>query len=157
MLRGGYRGELGIVHIVQQRGKKDRLPVSAFFPLELIGTPYDKVVEFSDRYASDGLIWFLECCDLGPLDLRRAMWHMKQAGWFDKANGFIIGRSLRYGEEMMGVDMYNAVVDTLSDLNIPILMDADVGHHPPMLPLICGSYATVVTVGNGYSVTMELK
>ncbi len=125
--------------------------------VQLIGTPYDKVVEFSDRYASDGLIWFLECCDLGPLDLRRAMWHMKQAGWFDKANGFIIGRSLRYGEEMMGVDMYNAVVDTLSDLNVPILMDADVGHHPPMLPLICGSYATVVTVGNGYSVTMELK
>lgn len=125
--------------------------------VHLVGTKYDKVREFSDRYCEDGLIWFLECCDLGPLDLRRAMWQLRQAGWFNNSNGFIIGRSLRYGEEMMGVDMYNAVVDIISDLGKPILMDADVGHHPPMLPLICGSYATVVTSGNDYSLTMELK
>ena len=49
------------------------------------------------------------------------------------------------------------LVDIISDLVKPILMDADVGHHPPMLPLICGSYATVVTSGNDYSLTMELK
>ncbi len=125
--------------------------------VNLVGTKYDKVKEFSDRYSEDGLIWFLECCDLGPLDLRRAMWQLRQAGWFDKAAGFIIGRSLRYGEEMMGVDMYSAVVDITSDLDKPILMDADVGHHPPMLPLICGSYATVTTMGNSYKVMMELR
>ncbi len=125
--------------------------------VHLVGTKYDKVMEFSDRYCEDGLIWFLECCDLGPLDLRRAMWQLRQAGWFNNSNGFIIGRSLRYGEEMMGVDMYNAVVDIISDLGKPILMDADVGHHPPMLPLICGSYASVATIAGNYSVTMELR
>ncbi len=125
--------------------------------INLIGTPYDKVNEFNNKYKDDGIIWFLECCDLSPLDLRRAMWHMKTAGWFKNVNGFIIGRPCRYGEEMMGVDMYNAVVDIISDLDVPILMDADVGHHPPMLPVICGSFATVSTRGNSYSLKMELK
>ena len=125
--------------------------------VHLIGTPYDKVKEFNDRYASDGIIWFLETCDLGPLDLRRAMWHMKQAGWFDKAKGFIIGRPLKYGDEMMGVDMYCAVVDIISDLRVPVLMDADIGHHPPMLPIICGSYANVATKCNDYTIEMQLK
>lgn len=125
--------------------------------VHLIGTPYDKVKEFNDRYSSDGIIWFLETCDLNPLDLRRAMWHMKQAGWFDKVKGFMIGRPLKYEEEIMGVDMYNAVTDIVSNLNVPILMDADIGHHPPMLPIICGSYATITTKGNDYSVRMQLK
>ena len=28
------------------------------------GTPYDKVNEFNEKYQEDGIIWFLESCDL---------------------------------------------------------------------------------------------
>ncbi len=122
----------------------------------LIGTPYDKVSEFADRYASDGIIWFLEACDLNPMEIRRVMWHMKTAGWFSNVSGFIIGRTGRYGEEMMGLDNYHAVVDIISECGVPILLDADIGHHPPMMPIICGSIATVRTVGNSYSIEMRL-
>ena len=122
----------------------------------LIGTKYDKVSDFSEKYTSEGILWFLEACDLGPMDVRRTIWHMRQAGWFDNAKGFLIGRPYRYAEEMMGVDMYNAVVDIISDLDLPIILDADVGHHPPMLPLICGSMASIATNGNDYSVSMRL-
>ena len=124
--------------------------------VHLIGTKYDKVKQFNEKYSSDGILWFLESCDLGPLDLRRAIWHMKEAGWFESASGFIIGRPLRYREEMMGVDMYGAVVDIISDFGLPILMDADIGHHPPMLPVVCGSLATVTVTGNNYKIDMKL-
>ncbi len=125
--------------------------------INLIGTKYDKVADFNNRYSEDGVIWFLESCDLGPIDLRRAMWHLRQAGWFDNAKGFIIGRPLKYGDVAMGVDMYGAVADIISDMNLPILMDADIGHHPPMIPVICGSYATVTTKGRDYTIEMQFK
>ena len=102
-----------------------------------------KTKEFVEKYKDDGILWFLESCDLTPLDMRRAFWQLREAGWFEHASGFLIGRPLHFGEEMMGVDQYNAVTDVLRDLNLPILMDLDIGHLPPMMPIICGSTATV--------------
>ena len=32
--------------------------------VNLTGTSFDKVKEFNERYAADGIIWFLESCDL---------------------------------------------------------------------------------------------
>ncbi len=125
--------------------------------VQLIGTPYDKVGEFVDRYADDGIIWFLESCDLGPMDVRRAIWHMRQAGWFKNIRGMVIGRPYRYGDSFGELNMYRAVVDIMSDLAIPIVMDADIGHHPPMLPVICGSFSEIETVGEKYTLTMHLR
>jgi len=123
----------------------------------LVGTKYDKVSKFNDKYASDGVIWFLEACDLNVFSIRRTMWQLKNAGWFEKCSGFIIGRPLIFGEEMFGLNQYKAVVDIISEFEVPVLMDADIGHHPPMIPLICGSMAEVVTKGNNYSITMSLE
>ena len=36
-------------------------------------------------------------------------------------------------------------------------MDLDIGHIPPAMPLISGSYATVTSVGNDIEVEMKLK
>lgn len=123
----------------------------------LVGTRFDKVAEFNDRYGDDGIIWFLEACDLNVFSIRRAMWQLKNAGWFDKCSGFIIGRPLIFGQDMFGLDQYTAVVDIISDYKVPILMDADIGHHPPMIPLICGSVAVVTTRDNNYTISMELR
>lgn len=123
----------------------------------LVGTRFDKVDEFNKKYADDGVLWFLEACDLGPLDIRRALWHMKSAGWFDKATGFLIGRPMHYGESMMGVDQYNAVTETLMELNVPILMDLDIGHLPPMMPIVCGAYADVMCLQNDLTIVYDLK
>ncbi len=123
----------------------------------LVGTKYDKVDEFNSRYGDDGIIWFLEACDLNVFSIRRAMWQLKNAGWFDSCSGFIIGRPLIFGEEMFGLDQYKAVVDIIAEYNVPILMDADIGHHPPMIPLITGAKAYVSASGNEYSIKMELN
>lgn len=109
----------------------------------LIGTPYDKVSEFIEKYKEDGIIWFLEACDFEPPMLRLAILHMKRAGWFKNAKGFIFGRSLRMDASFLGIDMYNAITGALDDLGLPIIMDADFGHLKPQIPIICGSYAKI--------------
>lgn len=123
----------------------------------LVGTRFDKVKDFNARYGDDGIIWFLESCDLNVFDIRRALWHMYQAGWFEKARGFLIGRPLCFGSEMMGLDQYAAVVDVLGRLNVPILMDLDIGHLQPQMPLISGAMADVTAKGQALSVNMRLE
>ncbi|MBR3811424.1 MAG: LD-carboxypeptidase [Agathobacter sp.] len=107
------------------------------------GTNFDKVKEFNEKYKEDGIIWFLESCDLNIMSIRRAIWQMKQAGWFEHVKGFLIGRPLCFGEEAFGIDQYQAVTDLLSQYNVPILMDLDIGHLPPMMPMVCGATAKI--------------
>lgn len=118
----------------------------------LLGTEYDKVKEFNERYQQDGIIWFLEACELNVMSIRRAIWQMKHAGWFSHVKGFLIGRPLCHGSEMFGIDQYRAVTDLLSEYGVPIVMDLDIGHFPPMMPLICGSTAKVSAKGNGIQI-----
>ena len=116
---------------------------------------FDYVNQFNEKYKEDGIIWFLECCDLNVMGIRRAMWQMKNAGWFQHVKGFLIGRPCCIGEEMMGLDHYHAVTDILKDFEVPIIMDMDIGHRPPMMPLVCGSMAEVCVKGN--DVTIDMK
>ena len=58
--------------------------------VNLLGTKYDKTVEFIETYKKDGIIWFLESCDLNVMSIRRAMWQMEHAGWFQYSKGFLI-------------------------------------------------------------------
>lgn len=125
--------------------------------VHLIGTTYDKVAEFADRYQEDGIIWFLEACELNPMAIRRAVWQMQHAGWFLHVKGFLIGRPGVFGQELMGLDQYRAVTDLLAEYDVPVIMDADIGHLPPAMPLVSGSYATVCVSGNDIEIQMEME
>ncbi len=126
--------------------------------VNLLGTGYDRVTDFVDRYQDDGILWFLEACDLNLMGIRRAMWQMEHAGWFKHCSGFLIGRP-RVGmdAEEFGIDEYLAVTEMLAKYHVPILMDADIGHIAPMMPLICGSMGRVVSDGKTYRVEMSLR
>jgi muramoyltetrapeptide carboxypeptidase len=122
----------------------------------LTGTELDQTQQFLNRYGA--VIWVLEACDLGPLQIRRAVWHLSEAGWFDTAAGFVIGRPFAaYGQEVMGVNQYNAVTDMVKQYHVPVIMDADVGHIHPTMPLLMGSMAEVNAVGNDIQIHMERK
>lgn len=125
--------------------------------VNILGTRFDKTAEFIERYQEDGIVWFLEACDLNVFSIRRAMWQMEQAGWFEHVKGFLIGRPLLYGQEMMGLDAYDAVLKVAGSKGVPVIMDVDLGHLPPMMPLIVGSMAEIDTIGNDISITMHKR
>ena len=124
--------------------------------VNLTGTRFDRTREFAERYKEDGIIWFLESCELNVFSIRRAMWQMEQAGWFRHVKGFLIGRP-ENGEPMMGLDRYEAVLDTAGRMRVPVIMDVDLGHLPPMMPLVTGSLAEVAVEGNDISIAMEFR
>ena len=124
--------------------------------VNLAGTVYDKVTAFADRYQNDGIIWYLEACDLNVFAIRRALWELDHAGWFRHAKGFLFGRPLCHGQDMMGLDQYRAVTELLAKYNVPILMDLDIGHLPPMMPVINRSMADVCLDGQEFLVSYEL-
>lgn len=125
--------------------------------VNLLGTKYDEVKEFNERYKEDGIIWFIESCELNVMAVRRAIWQMKNAGWFEHVKGFLIGRPMLFGQEMMGLDHYHAVVDLLKEYNVPVIMDLDIGHLSPMMPIISGAYAKVEVKGNDFTIAYEYK
>lgn len=116
--------------------------------VNLLGTKYDKTKEFVEKYKEDGIIWFLEACDLNVFSIRRAMWQMEHAGWFQYTKGFLIGRPYCMGSEMMGLDQYDAVLEVVKEYQVPVIMDADIGHLAPMMPMVCGAKACVKSIGN---------
>ena len=128
--------------------------------VNLLGTCYDRTEDFLEKYQKDGIIWFLESCDLNVFGIRRAMWQMEHAGWFRYVKGFLIGRPYCYadscGPDRMGLDAYHAFLETASRKNVPVIMDADLGHLPPMMPLIVGSKAQIRVQGNDIDVRMRL-
>ena len=70
------------------------------------------------------------------------------------SKGFLIGRPALYDQPAMGLDQYHAVYDLPARYQVPVIQDVDLGHLPPMMPLICGSYAQVECKGNDISITM---
>lgn len=122
--------------------------------VNLLGTRFDRTREFIEKYKEDGILWFLEACDLNVFGIRRAMWQMEEAGWFDHTKGFLIGRPL-CGQEMMGLNAYGAVLEVAGRKGVPVVMDVDLGHLPPMMPLIVGSLGDVTVDGNDISVKMS--
>ena len=111
------------------------------------GTKFDKTIEFIDNHP-EGIIWYLESCDFSPLDIRRAIFSMKEAGYFKNVKGFMFGRHLCQDTEILGVNKYNAVLDLLKEYNVPILFDVDLGHLPPSMPIKNGGFAEISIKNN---------
>lgn len=123
----------------------------------LCGTKFDKTKEFADRYKDDGIIWFLEACDLNVMSMRRVLWQFEQAGWFEHTKGFLIGRPLQYDDAWGDFDRIEAVMGILGKYNVPVIMDLDIGHLPPRMPIISGACAEVTVKGNEFHINHVLR
>ncbi|MCR5254294.1 MAG: LD-carboxypeptidase [Acetatifactor sp.] len=123
--------------------------------VNICGTKFDKVSEFVERYRNEGIIWFLESCELNVFSIRRALWNLDRAGWFKYTKGFLIGRSLN-GGELFNLDNTNAYVGALSKYNVPIIMDMDIGHLDPMMPILSGAFSEVCSKQNQVLIKFRL-
>ena len=124
--------------------------------LNLVGTRYDKVSEFTTRYKDDGIIWFLESCDLTNEQIIRGLWQLKEAGWFSSTKGFIFGRSV-FTKTYTNTSYEDAIKTSLEELDVPIIIGADFGHTAPRMTLINGSYAKIKSIDGKGSIEMLLK
>ncbi len=122
----------------------------------LVGTRFDKVSDFNKKYVQDGFIWVLESCDLNVFAQRRAMWQFENAGWFSNVKGFVFGRPYN-GETMMNLDKYEAVLEVARHYKVPVIMDADIGHYDPMIPIMMGSVAEFSVKQNEMTVKYMMK
>ena len=103
-----------------------------------IGTKYDNIKSYIEKYKSDGIIWFLEIFEMSTSELYKTLWQMKNAGYFKYCNGIIFGRSLFIREDY-NISFNETVKEVLSKLDIPIIYDADIGHVSPQMAIVNGA------------------
>ncbi|MDY4788296.1 MAG: LD-carboxypeptidase [Bacilli bacterium] len=121
-----------------------------------LGTKYDKVKEFNQRYKEDGIIWYLETCDLHSIATKRALFCLKEAGWFENVRGFIFGRPNNTNTPF-DVSYKEAVYKHLESYGVPIIFDVDIGHVHPSFTIINGCIATIYYKDNKGIVEQYLK
>lgn len=110
---------------------------------ELAGTKYDGINSFNEKYKDDGIIWYFDNCELSTEETIRVLWKMNELGYFKYTKGVIFGR-FGVDTSYFGYDVEHCLKDSvLSELNIPIIYDADVSHKGPSLTIINGSIAHV--------------
>ena len=124
---------------------------------ELIGTKYDGMKEFNEKYKDDGIIWFFDNCELSMEETIRTLWKMNEFDYFKYCKGVVFGR---FGVETswVGYDIKSCLEDTiLNELNIPIIYDADISHKAESLPILIGSIATIECKNNKGTISFEIK
>ena len=123
---------------------------------ELFGTRFDKTKEFIEKYKGDGIIWYFDNCELSMEDMVRTLWKFKDNGWFQYTTGIIFGRSAT-SYSNMGITLEDALNRVLGDLDLPIILDTDIGHVPPRMTIINGAYTMVYCKDGKGTLEFQLK
>ena len=89
------------------------------------------------------------------MGIRRALWQLENCGWFKYVKGFLIGRAYHYDDDFAGMNRKNAVTGILDKYNVPVLLDVDLGHLPPMMPIVSGAVAEINATENDLSIEMK--
>lgn len=123
----------------------------------LAGTKYDGTQDFINRYKDDGIIWYFDNCDFSLEDVIRALWKFNEFGYFKFTKAVIFGRNGN-DSTILGYTMEQALKDSvLSELDIPIIYDADISHRGPCFTIINGAIATIKSKNGKGSISFELK
>ncbi len=124
--------------------------------LNLVGTRFDQVKAFTEKYQEDGILWYMESFDTNREKMIVSLWQLKEAGWFANASGFIFGRPCFYPEDA-AVSYREAVEESLGELNLPMIFDADIGHKGPQFTVMNGAYGSVYCGYGKGKLRMEMR
>lgn len=118
------------------------------------GTPYGDVRRWATEQ-SEGTIVYLEVGGTDAYDACRHLHALRLAGWFENANGVLIGRTRAPDSEYLTQD--GAVIDALARLDLPIVAGVDFGHVPPAMSLVNGALASVTVADDRGEITQTLS
>ena len=76
------------------------------------------------------------------------------AGFFDAANAVLVGRTR--APDTPTLSQYDAVLDALGGLGVPLVADVECGHVPPYLSLVNGALGRLRLDGDTGSLTQTL-
>lgn len=124
--------------------------------LNLVGTSFDGTADFIREYHEDGILWYMESFSLDSDSLTRGLWQLKNAGWFDTAKGFVFGRPCMF-QSFTDHNYREAVEAVLSELHVPIVFDADIGHKSPQFTVMNGAYGVWEYKDGKSFFTMSMK
>lgn len=119
---------------------------------DIIGTRFDNTISFVEKYKDDGIIWYFDIFALTSEDFYRTLLQMKEANWFNYIKGIIVGRVM-FPNSFTSMTYEKALKEVFP--NLPIIMNADIGHVPPKMTIINGSIAHIES-NNGKG-KIELK
>ena len=111
---------------------------------DLFGTRFDKTKEFIQKYKSDGIIWYFDICELTSEQIIRTFWKLKDNGWFQYTKCIMIGRVAKE-VSYYTISTKEAIEHSLKELNIPIIINVDIGHVSPRMTIINGAIATIIS------------
>lgn len=120
----------------------------------LVGTPYERTLEFCERYHRDGILFFFETFSSDEATLSLHLWQLREAGWLRHASGLLFGRPMFFRSHRSYRD---AVMEVVQPWGIPAIFEADVGHKGPTIPMVNGALATVESSGGKGKVTYEFS
>ena len=122
----------------------------------LAATPYGDVPGLIRQSGADGVLLYLENAEMAPCALLRCLWSLRHLGWFDGLHGLVVGRSAV--EPVTDPDALNHTTawrQALAGLDLPVLMDADIGHRPPQMLWINGAHAELNFADGGASLVQR--
>ena len=123
---------------------------------ELFGTRFDKTKDFIQKYKEDGIVWYFDNCELTSEGLIRTLWKFKDNGWFEYSKGIIFGRS-GLEASWYNISFKEAVTRVLGDLNIPIIINADIGHVAPRMTIINGAMCNIISEDGKGEISFKLE
>lgn len=124
--------------------------------VSLCGTEFDATKEFIENYKTDGIIWYFDNAELTMEGLTRALWQLKQNGWFQYVKGFLFGRMITENS-YYAISKEEVLLNMLGEYQVPIISDMDFGHVPPRITIINGAFVTLQMKKNKMKILMEEK
>lgn len=120
----------------------------------LAGTRYLDTTAFARDESPEGLLVYVEACEDNAFTVCRNLHGMRLAGFFDRANAILVGRTRAPGTASL--TQHEAVLDALGSLDVPIIADIECGHVPPHMPIVNGARGRVVHAGGRSELTQTL-
>jgi muramoyltetrapeptide carboxypeptidase LdcA involved in peptidoglycan recycling len=108
---------------------------------DLIGTKYDKTLEFIEKYKDEGIIWYFDVFSLSVEDLYRTLLQFKYAGWFKYTKLIVIGK-VKYPNTFTDLTYEDMIRKALNDYKV--IYKFDVGHVKPSMTMLNGMKARIV-------------
>ena len=123
---------------------------------DLFGTRFDKTKDFLEKYKNDGIIWYFDVCELSSESIIRIFWKLKDNSYFKYTKGILFSRVFACNS-YYDITYEEAIYESLKDLNIPIIINTDIGHVSPRMTIINGAIATITSSNGKGKIKFDLK